>query len=128
MTSTTEPLLDLSTQVVRPHIVIDSQQYEYRHPDELSVVQLQKITENQNLVVAMKDKPYEEMTKNDAQLIERKLDDSLTVSLIGLPDDKFGDLSTRQKTLILEKWYALYFRENGDGDPPPDVQPTGGSS
>ncbi len=101
-----DPILDLSTLVDRPKIRIDGRLYELRSPDELSVLDSQRLTSAGKRIDALagaSDPAGEGDTRELAELI----DDVTRRVLVEIPEAVFASLSQMQKLSICEVFTGL---------------------
>jgi hypothetical protein len=104
--ATTEPLLDLFTQITRPVIKIDGEFHEIFSPDELSVIQNHRFIRWGERIRALQQQDGEEAAKEQDQLVDL----AARAVLVDVGDDLFAKLSGQHKLAIVEVFTALLLR------------------
>lgn len=123
-------ILDLNTLVDRRKIRIvsklhpDGEMYDLLNPDELGVIDHQKLATRHSQVVKLQGKGPDKLSGKDARELTAALNDFVTTVMPDLEPAVLKDLNDGQKTAILQTYESL-IPDPGDGsDPTPP--PTGG--
>jgi hypothetical protein len=102
----TKPLLDLSTLIARPFIVIDDERVEILSPDELSVIESHRF--------GVWGKRIEALTGQTGAEVEAELEELVrTVArkiCVGAPDALFDKLPGSQRWAIIDLFTGLLLR------------------
>jgi acid phosphatase family membrane protein YuiD len=101
-----DPILDLSTLVDRPKIRIDGTLYELRSPDELSVLDSQRLTSAGKRIDALAG-ASDPAGEDDSGELAGLIDDVTRRVLVEIPETVFESLSQIQKLSICEVFTGL---------------------
>ncbi|MBC2858726.1 hypothetical protein [Stappia sp. 28M-7] len=98
------PILDLETLIKRPIIRIDGERYELRAPDELSVLESQRLTTAGKEIEALAS------SGDPENVLAGVIDDVTRRIVVDLPDAVLAGLSESQKMAICEVFTQLLMR------------------
>ncbi|MFQ5775865.1 MAG: hypothetical protein ACE5GS_15185 [Kiloniellaceae bacterium] len=126
-----EPLLDLSTAIERPTVLIDGASYEILCPDELSILDLQRLMADGRKIDAIVRK--DELSDEDVATLSRLLATLSERILVGAPADVRARLSDQQRLRVAEVftqlpgWHARARPATGAQSPIPEPDPRTGA-
>lgn len=112
----TDPLLTLSTLVVRQRIDIDGKRYPVRNIGELSPLEMDRFSDRFKRIDALNDK-HLEATDADIDEVHQILGEVVADVVIGLEPEVLAKLLTLQRLAIGN----LFIGRSGIGSPPASV-------
>ncbi len=102
-----DSLLDLKTLIEQPTIKIDGVQYEILHPDQLGVLDFQRLSTMAGGVSALMKKSPDEITDGDAAELTGIINDLTDRIMVGVPDDMRAKLTESQRLAVAEVFMTL---------------------
>jgi hypothetical protein len=102
-----DPLLDLTTLIEQPTIKIDGVQYPILHPDQLGVLDFQRLSIMAGSVSALMKKSGDEITDEDVAELTRIIEDLTDRIMVGVPAEKRTGLTESQRLEVAEVFMTL---------------------
>lgn len=99
------PLLDLNTFIVRPVVNIDGQAYEMVHPDEMTILDLQRQFVRGRRIAELMIK--KELTTAEQVELPRILDEACRAILVGAPEEVHAKLQDGHRFDIIDAFGEL---------------------
>jgi len=121
-----KPVLEITTLVERPEVIIDKTPYEILSPDELPIVTLTRFGRWGNKINELSTK--DRLTTADKKRLTKLLYDLTDAIMVGVPDDVRAKLSDQHRLSIAETFTMLQLTKKLQTLASTGANPTGGQS
>ncbi len=102
-----DPLLDLTTLIEQPTIKIDGVQYEILHPDQLGVLDFQRLSTMAGSVSALMKRSGDEIDDKAAAELTTIIEDLTDRIMVGVPAENRAKLTESQRLAVAEVFMTL---------------------
>jgi hypothetical protein len=102
------PVLDISTLVDRPRVVIDGESYELKHPGEFSIVEQMRMMRQAKRIMVLVDRLMGDAEPTEAEECEyTTLSEASCRRVLIAPDDVHAKLREPHRVAIVQAFTAL---------------------